>query len=163
MRGRCGGRRGACSPEALTALRTNSLSCQSESVVSHVSKSGQAVRLEWQSWQERFRILPICGSIISALCGLGAGALETAGGETAGAGTNCIPIKIETSKMGVSFANLRVIRFLMIAKYNHWSDWLVTTISGRSHLIVTAGCGCRDVLTKPMKAERRTGSGSSSF
>jgi len=78
------------------------------------------VRLEWQSWHERFRILAIFGLIISVDCGLGAGVLETPG-----VGTNCIPIKTEPSKTGMSFASLRMIRYFMLARYDDWSHGLV--------------------------------------
>ena len=85
---------------------------------------GQTVRLEWQSWHERSRILPTFGLVISAVCGPVVEAFETPG-----VGTNCIPIKTETSKMGVSFAILRMILFLMHAKYNGWTHRLVITRS----------------------------------
>src|SRR5512146_1353916 len=62
---------------------------------------GQVVRLEWQSWHERSRIRPTCGSITCAMCApesaeiLGVVAVET----------NCIPRKIKPSKIEVSFSS----------------------------------------------------------
>jgi hypothetical protein len=51
---------------------------------------------------------------------------------------NCTPTKTEISKMGVSLASLRIILFLMHAKYNGWTHWLVIKRSPCSHLFVPA-------------------------
>src|SRR5215472_11341932 len=65
---------------------------------------GQAVRLEWQSWHERSRIVPTCGLITSAMWtpvvaeGLGVVVV----------GTNCIPRKTKANKIEVSFASVRM-------------------------------------------------------
>jgi hypothetical protein len=58
-------------------------------------------------------ILPTCGLIISAVCRFGLEVLETPE-----AGMNCSPIKTEPSKIGVSFANLRMILPFIHANYN---------------------------------------------
>jgi len=64
---------------------------------------GQFVRLEWQSWHERFRIAPTCGFTTSAICPpIGAEVLGIAAIEE-----NCIPRKINPSKIKVSFASRR--------------------------------------------------------
>src|SRR3974390_986341 len=93
---------------------------------------GQAVRLEWQSWHERSIILPTCGLIISVVRDPVVEVLDTPG-----VGTNCIPIKTKTRKMGVSFASLGMILFLIHGRYNGRNYWLVIDRSFWSQLFVS--------------------------
>ena|SRR5215469_4630360 len=106
---------------------------------------GQAVRLEWQSWHDRSRILPICGLIISAVCVLVAEILETAV-----VGTNCIPRKTKRSKIGINLASLGMILYLMHAKYIGWTRCLSSSGQAEVNYLCRVGCNAVDLQERDL-------------